>query len=372
MDDETPIDLATYAKAVGIDVNASTSGIHRSSLRQSFPPEWKEVCLEMLVELKERKRKYLGHKRLGWQHMRDLIMQPYDKRGTAGKILERDTRLTRQNLETWETGSEIRDDKFALVDAFIRRQIMEGIAQPIQQIVKEKQDRYAISVLSKLYQTLTYSPGYAEVVSQISGRFLYSDEILHTWFKYIVVRLDFVESGIVKITCAYCPFDIHNGDTADIGSAFFYDGFLIPFEGYTTKVPPDKPYIQPHYSRCLFKLMRPEFKGDSLRGYAEGEMVYRAWLRRNEKPDISIIADHPNTILAPGFNTLTLEDRYYPTGAVSKSGLDRFNREEAGEEFPQDVDVFKRYMSKITFHNDQINNDFLERIFDECYKGYLF
>ncbi len=373
MDDETPIDLATYAKAVGKELNANSFGKQGAVTRRYFPKEWKDVCLEIMLELKDKKREELGYKRLGWSYIRDMIMSEDDDIDAAGKIIERDQRLTRRNLETWAGGSELSDDKFSFIDDYISRMsLIRDANLPLLWFAKEKYDRHTMKILARLYQPKMRDSDEANAIAAVSGQFLVSKEISNTWFKYIIIRFDYGHSGIIKITCAYCSFDIHAGRKSDMGDVVFYDGFLIPFRNWYPEIQEDKPYINPHHSRCIMKLVRPEFEGDGLRGYAEGELEYKLWLKRDGNHELTIIADYPSTLLSPCINTLSLENRYYPTEGVQTTNLDRLMRENRGEKVKEDFDKSKTYRYRIEFNNTDVDTEFFSELYSRHYKGFIF
>ena len=202
MTDQTTDKLPKNADAVGVQENADTNGVHPNLLAQSFPIEWKNVCLEMLLAFKESRRRKLGYKRLGWEHIRDLIMQDQDTY-KAGELFERDARLRRQDLEALENGSEPTDVKFIFIDAFIRTLEMDEEAEDVRKSIILRQDQYHSSIYSDLYQSRSLDKSISDKIMSACPNFLFSEEVSDTWYKSIVFKICFEHKSIIKVIAAY-------------------------------------------------------------------------------------------------------------------------------------------------------------------------
>lgn len=83
---------------------------------EKFPKRWKDLCRVILSEYQEMRRKELGHKVYGSTRLRADIMTVEDESFRGA-----DPRFSRQNLESFQNGLDLNDEKFKYIDRFVRQ-----------------------------------------------------------------------------------------------------------------------------------------------------------------------------------------------------------------------------------------------------------
>lgn len=375
------------ANVVSIHANANRISVESKSLVPSFPKEWKAHGLVLLAVYKEDERERLGYKRYGWGKIRDAIMSEFDE-VKSGKILERDSRLSRQDLEAWERGTELSDNKFLFIDRFIRKLDIDGKLNKTQKIVIHSKAKLNALSLQEMYQsnTLKGQDYAANLYTSGKSKYLMSSEIADTWFKQIIVRLDFVFGNVLSIRVAYLPNVADKlNPIIDPSEIVFYDGFIVP-----VVCSEEKGLLRERLFKhiSLIKLYSSEFKGVKSIGYAEGELCFRtlslmypktqsksledafAYLSVNPKIEL----DFPSPVLKPAHSPKDRGGKYFPIEAEEKSRLERHIKEQKGEIEEDEQDFFKEYRWKVSIKkclNASLIRKF-DLIFEEYYKGYSF
>lgn len=373
------IHLHEFAKTVGIDLNARRS----CKSQRSFPREWKELCLEILQDYKEKKRAELGRKTLGWLWMRDKIMEPFDIRRPDGKAEPNPklVELTRQNLESWEKTGSLTDAKFEYIDLFVRSLSASASDYSSFDAARRRIDAYQMAIFSRLYQSKSNIPADAENIANFLGSFLVSGSLVKNRFKYIVLRIDFVSDGVIKVVMAYCPFDIHYFNSREAEEAVFYDAYLVPV---LTFLPDDDSKFNGSRlllgCQCIAKLFRPEFRGHHIDGYADGEVELHFSTDENQKiTNSAIFMDAPNTMMAPSIIEKTVSHEERAPEVIREIDLHRHiqdsNKSSSGLRHPNDKSDIHKYrlyrLSEFPVPNGDLEEK-LASIFDNNYSGYLF
>ncbi|SDE90378.1 hypothetical protein SAMN05421538_11439 [Paracoccus isoporae] len=343
MSDGNTISFAAYAKAFGVR-NAARDKEKRH--RVTYPNAWQDLCREIMIAHKEETRIQLEYKRLGWQAIRDLVMQDYDQPNERAEV-GRDKRLNRQDLEAWANGTYLNDDKFGFIDRYINGLRLDE--EPHNELINAKQ-KYTIAqaaMISRMYQRRRLKSGMIDYLQEVTGEFLYTDEIDGSPYKHIVLRFEIASCNVIKISAAYCRFDITKQNPGEMANAVFYEGFLIPVpaDNSESAKEPGLWGIRSDSWFCWLKLYRPEFQGSMIDGCADGRLEY-LFIQPPESDfvHITINAKLPNSIFSP----------------AGEHSLGNQSLRQAEEN------------KSIIFQHDQKNRDFLARIFNECYKGYLF
>ena len=371
-------------------------------MRPHFPTPWKDLCLQILTTYKEEKRLALGYKRLGWERIRDIIMSDFDV-FSDGQLTERDSRLKRQDLEAWERGTVPSDQKFIFIDRFIRQLELNDELRSVYDEIKRHKDKYAMDVLADLYQSHRYNEGsmatfrdiagFDQAFSDLTGRYMYSEEVVGSWFKGIVIRVEFHHKSVWKIAVAYCPSAPLSLDEEDYPNTVFYEGFLIPYalerKGAQSEWEKENPKIprtemKGFEFRGLAKLIRPEFKGNYIRGYAEGEMHMNLY-SPNNITESSIRLDHPVPIMLPANESAFGYEKDDDPYRTSHNGIDprwlgeKILREneilDPEERTPlnklADWSIKMKSIQNPQSKNKQIVLKF-DNLFNSTYKGYIF
>lgn len=333
-----------------IDFRAFVENHPKSALKKPdvqpdkvFSPEWKWTCLRILKIYRKEQCKRLKRKKFGWLATRDAIMEDFDAK-SGRKLAGRDPRLNYDHMKDWARNSTIPDSAFRYVDRFIRSMEKDDAYRDVLAELIDQDNRTHAKAFSEVYQRRSIKDGFVESLGSISGEFLYSDPLEKAGYQHIVMRIIFVEAGVLKVHVAYCDFDIHQPDYRNIHAALFYEGFLIPVPRNSTDHHVETG-LQGRTDSwvCWVKLHRPQYRGSLRDGNADGSIEF-GFL---ELPGATHSFTHihltrPNTLV-------------WPTGEVTP--LDRDEKE---------------HHDKVKLHNDQKNNGFLAEIFNKGYKGYLF
>lgn len=321
------------------------------SERRSYPDEWKALCLTLLKAYAEQERISHGWTRVGWQRIRDWIMEPHDSVENGGR--ERSPLLTRQDLENWERGGEIGSTKFRYVDEFIHRREMSDLGLAAMDEIKRRQDEAVMATLSDLYVPL--GSELADRISRTPAPFWRKSKKLRgSWFEHLAIGLRFSHRGVFKIIVAYmgvkkAPYQDDSGF-----HTIFFDGFFVPLEN--SHPTPEKGFPDFHLSGKLL-LIRPQYRGDPHRGYADGEMAV------GDVDKGQSIVHHASPAVAPRlFGTYT-----YPV--VDEENVVDFDRTDA---FVQ-VKLNQAMLASLFLlppTEDEIEN--LEYLLKTQYKGYVY
>lgn len=358
------------AESVGVRENANEIRVLTKSYATSFPPEWKIHCRSIIERYRTTRQKALGYKRFGWTYVRDEIMVAADVKNDDGS-LERDPRLTRQDLEAWQRGTDISDEKFKFIDVFVRRLEADEEYAHFFDDVRVSRDMSQMLALANLYVPKKGNEEFAAVFRERFPQCAISDEIENAWFSHIVIKVVHEYSGVFKCVFCYLPAQIEAFGAQDFSSTVFYDGFIIPLfnDAY------DDPVIKQARTRCVVKLVRPEFQGNYVQGYADGE-IYLSDTIFEGKNVTSVEADYPNTILHPALSASDRHHRYSPTRIETKASLAR--AEQLGGELTEEeieldrADFLRQYQWKIEFVEAEEHNELLEKLISNHYKGYIF
>ncbi|SMD04513.1 hypothetical protein [Primorskyibacter flagellatus] len=192
-----------------------------------------------------------------------------------------------------------------------------------------------------------------EKVTSESGRFLVSRSFQSSAFRRAIFRFDFETSGLFKITCAYCNYDINAANLSDIPSTLFYEGFLIPIpkksvdggeEASAFGMSSDSIF-------CWTKLFRPQFRGSILNGLADGLVEYSLITMSGTKDQRTRIEiKPPNTLVSPS-DSYEFQDNRFQSSSLNSSS---------------------QHANFVTFQRPLGKTDFLELIFEKGYKGYIY
>ncbi|WP_195820650.1 hypothetical protein [Roseobacter sp. MH60115] len=276
--------------------------------QQAFSSEWKRVSLEILIIYQEVERKKRGRSKFKWMATRDAIMADYDD-ASGNKILARDSGLSYSQLYDWYRHGSIPDTAFRFVDRFVRSLAMTEEYEHIYPIAKRARDEKHANALSEIYQTRQLNAEVADYIFQVSGEYLFTDDILDAFYDSIIFRFDFVISGVIKLTIAYCRFDVKRESPQTYDDTIFYEGymFVIPFSTLSDR---KLEAYELEGWNCWIKLIRPRNRGSWQNGCADGLISYSVLDRKMDTSVLDIRIDFPNNILAPRSPADCVDERF--------------------------------------------------------------
>lgn len=224
-----------------VQTEFAKAGMQRgfAKFMQRQPPKFdlhrKAVCLDVLNLYRDKLQSAGVKKKVGWSVVRDEIMRPHDER-KGRKILQRDERLVRQDLEAWsKTGSKgqgISDAKFSFIHDFVIELMLSDEHRDIEDFITRRQAEAHCRSIASMHQNHRFDKSMAALLAARLGRFLLSkdmgERVNDIPFRYVAIRLDFVEDGAIKATLAYLPAHPSTASSADIEKSIFCDGYLVP------------------------------------------------------------------------------------------------------------------------------------------------
>lgn len=312
--------------------------------------EWKALCFEILKEIAEQERQRLGFKQFGMSLLRDLVMQDFDRKSGV-KLAGRERAFSHKDLDYWENTGRISDAKFVYVDHFIRKISFDGEWSDILDEIKDVSDRTLAQSFGTIYGRRNLRQDQTDKLNSAASTYLMSDVVQNSHYQYIAIKPEFIEVGILKLTCAYCPFNLLQPDYSRIHEAVFYEGFLIPSAWYAdldteqAAIGDGKaPRVETWHA--TLKLFRPQMRGSAFSGQADANMTLTFSREFPDKLAPGIYAEPPRDILSPHWE-IKCEDQRYAPGPASKR-----------QEFR-----FRKFM---------YDHEFIAKIFEDGYKGYLF
>lgn len=335
-----------------------------------FPREWQDLCRHIIIAHKEHTKQSLGYKRLGWGRIRDEIMEALDSRD--GGRLDRDSRLTRQDLEAWERGTQLSDEKFGFIDSYVRKLDVEDRLHDVFDSIRQSVDQYHMTSLSKLYRGRVFDTEIADQVMTFIGSGIHSDEVKSSWFRSISIKALYNHDEVIKVIFCYLPVKIESLSEIDFKNTVFYEGYIIPVISNVE----DRITLEVKKIRCLLKLTRPEFRGDYLKGYADGELVIDittfASLPGDER--VSVTLDFPNPALEPAIEQSLSHKKYFEIDAVPDSSLEIFltRGEDDYSDHIDTTDFHREYFRKLDMRKIDKYENIIEKLLITSYKGYIF
>ncbi|EAQ04958.1 hypothetical protein OB2597_06730 [Pseudooceanicola batsensis HTCC2597] len=277
-------------------------------------------------------------------------MQDFDD-SSGRKLAARDNALTRNHLEDWARHGNIPDSAFRFVDRFVRKISITPEYEEVFEEAKAIHDQQSALSFSDVYQRRRIKEGMMEYLLEVSGRFLYTQPLGDSFYKHIIMRIDFAVGGVIKVTLAYCKANIFTRTLQpDHNDLLFYEGYIFP-------VPEDSGDAEPIWKgmnsdswMCRVKLFRPQMKGSLVNGCADGKMEYGFLSAMTEHAFVNINILQPTSILSPATTLDSADQRFHET---DQHGL-------------------QKSAPKLALLNEQKYSENFEEIFQQCYKGYLF
>lgn len=326
-------------------------------MSERYPAAWREACLELLKIRKHELHASIGYKKMSWEPICKEILASLTEFWGKPAFYD-DKRISRQNLDSWEKGKELKDDKFALIDFYVRSLGLSGKDSRAVKVMREWRFQQAASVLSTIYMRSGGTKALPDGVIGDTPWTLISGQVEGTWFRSVVVRATSSLAGVANLVVAYLPVAVDRLEQIHFSEVVFLEGFLLPLEirdGVTDAGE------QADSTVCSLKLVRPEFRGLSGIGYAEGEMHIQTTRSRSISGDTRKIysLEFPSSVLCP---------------VVS----DEWNGHSQSVEISE---VYKRKFSsgddvltktrKIRLRIDSRNNKIIDKLFDLSYRGYV-
>lgn len=358
------------ADASCVRQNANKFRVLQREHAKTFPADWKLLCRSVLEAYKTVRQDELGYKRLGWTIIRDEIMSRVDSKSPDGRV-ERDDRLTRQDIEAWQNGSDLSDTKFQFVDLFIRRLEMDERYENLFEEIQASKFMYQMSALAELYLPKTGNEFFANLIREDFPKYIVSEKIENAWFSQIAAKVQYEFDRVFKLVFLYLPKAIEDIEDRDFQRIAFFEGYVLPL----MDVAPSDSKIQRGKTRCLVKLCRAEVRGVYVLGYADGEISFTV-TRVSGQKFTEIVLDYPNTILHPAIDGSDRHNRYHPTDIISKSAKDRASRsweeKSSYEQMQEEAYQREEYRWRLQAESAEKYNEKIDRILQSSYKGYLF
>ena len=322
---------------------------------KKYSDEWKIACLEFLRAKREKVRLEIGHKRLGWDVVRNWIMKPYDQ-AIAPQTSDQ---LNASTLEAWHSrgNASITDEKFRFVDEYIRRLAVTGDDNFIVEMTRR--ERF-LQIAKNLFRV--YCPKFSEDGGNVK------DSELPDWARtsgkwdlsggHGCMLIKFIGSfhGAIHMICALTPTFNLEETLPDVRDVLFFEGVAVPVTPEILQEDLDG-HVMVHY---LVKLFRDEFSGLSALGYADGEMC------------TSSMPDHDNSVQVELFRPSSWfhPKRLIPTDPMWQNQFMINTALFATDEFK--VLARERWndtgMIGINSHTD--NNQKIDNFFAQYYVGY--
>ena len=347
-------------------------------MSEKYPQAWRDTCLSLLEAHREDVRQSLGFKRLGWDVIRDRIMRNYDQYEN-GEIFLRDSRLVRQNIESWEKGKVLSDDKFKFIDKYVRELAANGSDDSAFNSLIKIQFKKNAEIISSIYTRRNSINLPYEDLFHVFPWAYYAGNITGTWYKSLAVFGLDEHNGIVRILFAYLPKEIDDLVEDDFKDVVFMEGFLIPLDynshnldfvnGADIEQKESKSITE---LRCAVKLTRPEFQGLSGIGYADGEINIPEFGQFWELyPKFRMmVLDYPSPIPCP-----TISKSWIPNKFINKiSGHNQVFRINI-HDFGRNLDISKDINLKLQIslrYFENFDDSVLRNMLLSIYAGYIY
>lgn len=326
-------------------------------MSEKYPAPWRVACLELLQVRKHELHSSTGYKKMSWEPICKEILASLTEFWGRPSFYD-DQRLSRQNLDSWENGKELKDEKFALIDLYVRYLALSGKDARAIKAVREWRFQQAAATFAALYMRTEGTKELPNGVIKETPWTLCSGEIAGTWFRSVVMRATSSIAGVVNVIVAYLPVGLEKLDESHFKEVVFYEGFLFPLEirdGVTDDGEPADNTV------CALKLVRPEFRGLSGVGYAEGEFHIRSTrspkLIRERSKRYSL--EFPSPVICP---VVSEEWSGHDQSVELKTVFKRIRT--------QGDDVLLR-TSSISLRNVPRVSRIIDKLFDLSYRGYV-
>lgn len=326
-------------------------------MSEKYPAAWRAACLELLQVRKNELHSLTGYKKMSWEPICKEILASLTEFWGKPSFYD-DQRISRQNLDSWEKGKELKDDKFALIDFYVRSLALSGKDSRAIKVTREWRFQQAATTFARVYMRKGGTKALPDGVIRETPWTLCSGEIAGTWFRSVVLRATSSIAGIANVVVAYLPVGFDKFDESHFNDVVFFEGFLFPLEirdGFTDDGEPADNTV------CAIKLVRPEFRGLSGIGYAEGEFHIRSTkapsLVRERSKRYSL--EFPSPVLCP---VLAEEWSGNAHSVELKTILKKIRVE--GD------DVLLR-SSSIQLRNGPKISGIIDKLFDLSYRGYV-
>jgi hypothetical protein len=234
-------------------------------MSEKYPKRWRDACLKLLQFERDKICAELGYKRVGWAPIRNRIMKPFDKYEN-GKLFKEDERLVRQNLDSWEKGAELSDEKFNFIDAYIRKQAIENRhKQAVEALQAERFFRQA-TVFSEMMIASKHKYEYAWDLSHTPWLAMCNFEKGHAYKSSFIYGLSTFE-GIVRVIAGFISNYYEDLSDLKIKDVIFYEGYLIPLREFSEVT---------EYNSSIYysKMLNPMWVGHSTFCFLEGQISF--------------------------------------------------------------------------------------------------
>jgi hypothetical protein len=337
----------------------------RKCLRMSelYPQSWRDACLALLRGRRAELHRKLGYKRMSWEPVRNEVMRDYDKADDLG-IFRQDDRLIRQNFDSWERGQKLSDEKFAFIDRYVRKLSISGEDKFAREAVRNQTSLEISKSLSKMYLNPSTNLG---IISSLFEKkwTIASEEISDSWFSSIVIRCISETMGVISVVVAYIPVIYKELSEKHFGDIVFFDGFIIPMENSIKKdILSDRDVIS-----ATLKMVRPEFRGISDLGYADGEFNFVGALSENKFEATEFFLKFPNPALRPSISKQwkDFNEQVSRVYTVTRGGFSDQNKILVGSRSEIKFKQIAGYYSDLS----HISLDVIDNLFNNMYKGYI-
>lgn len=333
-------------------------------MTERYPAAWRDACLDLLKVRRAELHNSLGYKRMSWNPIRNEIMRPFEQPDKYG-VVQPDERLIRQNFDSWEKGKVLNDEKFAFIDRYIRGLAMTGNDLRARRILREQRFQERTRVLKSIY--VEDIPN--KRIAQATNGFhfvIVSEEVTDSWFKSIIIRSMSSHNGIIEVVAAYLPVIYSELNDENVKDIVFFDGFLIPLE-----IIKAEGFMAQGEDTIIssIKLVRPEYRGLSGRGYAEAELRMTGILEPDGFENVSFSLRFANPVACPSISPKWEEKAYkqQEVGIILRGGFPDPNKFLKG---PQNRLGFTQIAGSTSYHTFT-SLDIIDNIFRLVYKGYI-
>jgi len=326
-------------------------------MSERYPLAWRSACLELLQIRKHELHAAIGYKKMSWEPICKEILASLSEFWGKRAFYD-DNRISRQNLDSWEKGKELKDDKFALIDLYVRSLALSGKDQRALKLSQEWRFQQAASVFSTLYMRSGGTKALPDGIIGDTPWTLISGQVAGTWFRSMVVRATSSQAGVANLVVAYLPVAVERLEKSHFNEVVFLEGFLLPLEirdGVTDAGEPADSTV------CALKLVRPEFRGLSGIGYAEGEMHIRTTRPRSISGNVrkTYTLEFPSSVLCPVVSDeWNSQSQSVDIGSVYK------------RKFGSDDEIVTRTRS-VRLNIDPRKDRIIDKLFDLSYRGYV-
>lgn len=326
-------------------------------MSEKYPAAWRAACLELLQVRKNELHSLTGYKKMSWEPICKEILASLTE-FWGKKSFYDDQRISRQNLDSWEKGKELKDDKFALIDFYVRSLALSGKDSRAIKVMREWRFQQAASVFSTLYMRSSGTKALPDGIIGDTPWTLISGQVEGTWFRSVVVRATSSLAGVANLVVAYLPVAVDRLEKNHFNEVVFLEGFLLPLEIRDVVTGAGEPADS---TVCSLKLVRPEFRGLSGIGYAEGEMHIQTTRFRSISGNVRKIysLEFPSSVLCP----VVSDEWNGQSRSVEISKVYKRN-------FGSGDDVVTRTRN-IRLSIDPRKNRIIDKLFDLSYRGYV-